>query len=246
MGATSTVTFSRAGIVLGLRASAPMAMSVGSYGILFGVLARGLDMSLLETVSMNVVVFAGAAQMAGMEYWHYPLPIAAIVVTVALINMRLLMLGASLRPWLAGQPGWKVYPTLHLLCDEAWAVMMSLYRNGARDAGIVLGCNLAIFFAWIPTVVAGFLIGGRIGDPDALALDFAFTAVFAAMLFSGYRSRFDLLPWAVSGSIAAVVWALVPGTWYVIAGGLSGIAVAMWRAELPNAQADIDYDAELP
>jgi predicted branched-subunit amino acid permease len=238
------VTFTRRGVVRGLRVTAPLAISVATYGAVFGVLARQAEVSLLEATLLNTFVFAGAAQMAAMEHWVYPLPVVAIVVTTLLINLRLIMLGAAMRPWMRHLPSWIVYPTLHILSDESWAVAMTQYRNGARDAGIVLGCNLAIALAWFPATVVGYLLGGSIGDPAELGLDFAFAAVFGAMLFGGYRSRYDLAPWGASGLVAWFVWWLLPGTWYVIAGGLAGFLVAVLRPDTRPHLEIPDPDAE--
>jgi 4-azaleucine resistance transporter AzlC len=240
------VTFTRAGVFRGLRATAPLAVSVSVYGIVFGVLARQVDMSLAEAMIMNVVVFAGAAQMAAMDFWVYPLPILTLVITVLMVNLRLVMLSAALRPWLRSLPGRIVYPTLYFLSDEAWAVAMTRYREGERDGGVVLGCNLAIVFAWMPAVAVGHVVGSQVGDPDALGLDFAFTAVFAAMLFGGYKSRYDLAPWGASGLVAWLVWWMVPGNWYVIAGGLAGFLVAYHRAERMVPANEPDVDGSMP
>jgi 4-azaleucine resistance transporter AzlC len=240
------VTFTRGGVARGLRATAPLAISVAVYGMVFGVLARQVEMSMLEAMLMNLIVFAGAAQMAAMDFWVYPLPIVTLVVTVLLVNLRLIMLGAAMRPWLQSLPGRTVYPTLYLLSDEAWAVAMTRYRQGERDGGVVLGCNLAIFLAWVPAVAAGHFLGSQVGDPEALGIDFAFTAVFAAMLFGGYRSRYDLMPWGVSGLVAWAVWWLVPGSWYVIAGGLAGFAVAYMRDERRMLASEPDVDGSMP
>jgi len=235
VGETRGITFTRRGVARGLRATAPVAISVATYGVVFGVLARQVGVTMAEAMVMNLVVFAGAAQTAALDIWNYPLPVAAIVATVLLINLRLIMLGASMRPWLHTLPARIVYPTLHILSDESWAVAMSRYRRGETDAGIVLGCNLAIVLAWLPAVAVGHLLGTSIGDPAAIGLDFAFTAVFGAMLFGGYRGRFDLVPWGVSGTVAWLVWWLFPGTWYVIAGGLAGFAAGALRGEVPHA-----------
>lgn len=242
------VTFSRTGVADGLLATAPLAVSVAAYGAVFGVLARQAGVTLVEAMLMNVFVFAGAAQLASLDQWAYPLPIAGIVVTVLLINLRLIMLSASMRPWLKTLPSRIVYPMLHILSDEAWAVAMTRYRNGARDAGIVLGCNLAIVLAWLPAVALGHVLGAAIGDPAALGLDFAFPAVFGAMLFGGYRSRFDLVPWGVSGIVAWFVWWLLPGTWYVIAGGAAGFLVAVLRSDQRphNENRHINVDGAMP
>lgn len=195
------------------------------------MLAQQAGASLLEATLLNIFVFAGAAQMAVMSYWDHPLPLLTIATVTALINLRLVLLTASLRPWLKSLPSRIVYPMLHNVADESWSVAMMRYRLGERDAGVVLGCNLIVIIAWFPATILGWLLGGRIGDPADWGLDFAFTAVFAAMLFSGFRSRSDLAPWFASGFAAWLVWWLVPGTWYVLAGGIAGVAVAALRPD---------------
>ena len=225
-----TVTFTRAGVVDGLRSTAPLGLPVAAYGAVYGMLAQQAGASALEATLLNLFVFAGAAQMAVMEYWQHPLPVLTIATVTFLINLRLVLLTASLRPWLKTLPVRLVYPLLHNVSDESWSVAMIRYRQGARDAGIVLGCNLVVILAWLPATIIGFVIGGRIGDPARFGLDFAFTAVFAAMLFAGYRHRGDLAPWIASSIAAWLVWWLVPGTWYVMAGGIAGVAVAMLRS----------------
>jgi predicted branched-subunit amino acid permease len=82
--------------------------------------------------------------------------------------------------------------------------------------------------------MAGRLLGAAVSDPAAYGLDFAFTAVFLALLFSMWRGRGDLVPWIVGALVAIVVARLVPGQWYVIAGGiagsLAGAVAETWRA----------------
>lgn len=238
-----SVTFTKPGVVTGLRSTAPLGLPIFAYGSVFGMLAQQAGASMLEATLLNIFVFAGAAQMAVMSYWEHPLPILTIATVTALINLRLILLTASLRPWLKSLPARIVYPMLHNVADESWSVAMMRYRLGERDAGVVLGCNLVVILAWFPATVVGWLLGGRIGDPSEWALDFAFTAVFAAMLFSGYRSRRDLAPWFASGIAAWLVWWLIPGTWYVLAGGVAGVLVAVLRPEerehvpVPDAEA---------
>lgn len=66
------------------------------------------------------------------------------------------------------------------------------------------------------------------------------------MLFGGYKSRYDLAPWGASGLVAWLVWWLVPGSWYVLAGGLAGFAVAYLRAEAPLPANEPDVDGSMP
>jgi 4-azaleucine resistance transporter AzlC len=210
----------------GLVAGIPVAIGVAAYGLVFGVLSRQVGLTLLEVILMNTIVFAGAAQTAALDLWSYPLPIAAIVVTTLLINMRLLLLGAALRPWVGRLPARRVYPWLHIMADEGWALAMNRYARGERDVGFLLGAFLMVPIGWVPATVGGFLLGGRIGDPAAIGLDFAFTAIFAAMLISTWQSRFDLVPWTAAGLAAWLAHLWLPGTWYIMIGAVVGCVVA--------------------
>jgi predicted branched-subunit amino acid permease len=129
---------------------------------------------------------------------------------------------------------------LFVMADEGWSVAMSARRQGEQDAGFFLGANALVGLAWIPAIVAGHLIGGGIGDPAAIGLDFAFTTIFAAILFGGYRSRFDLIPWSAAGATALLASWLLPGTWYVMVGGLTGFVVGYLFAPIDSINTEID------
>ena len=218
-------TFTRAGISAGLRAALPTGLGVGVYAVVYGLLANQSGMSFLEHLLMNVIVLGGASQTAALDLWTEPLPIASIVVTTLLINIRLILLGVAIRPWLEDFPGKRVYALLHFLVDEGWAVAMHARRLGERDAGYLFGACAFVVVCWIPGIIAGYVLGGGVGDPAEWGLDFALTAVFAALVASGYRSRFDLLPWAAAGGAAIIASRLLPGTWYVVIGGIVGFVV---------------------
>ncbi|HYI25600.1 MAG TPA: AzlC family ABC transporter permease [Thermomicrobiales bacterium] len=238
---TSAVAFTVDGVRRGMRAAVPMGIGVAVYGVVFGLLARQVGLTGAENVLMNVVVFAGAAQTASLESWSYPLPIISIVMTTLLINLRLILLGAAARPWLQELPDRKVYPMLHVMADEGWSIAMNARRGGERDIGFFLGTNLFVGLCWLPAIAIGHLAGGGVGDPARIGLDFAFTAIFAATLFSGYRSRFDLIPWGAAGAAALLAHWLLPGTWFVLVGGVTGFVVGFLFASpatLPDASHD--------
>ena len=242
--ATGKHRWTAAGFRRGLVAGIPVAVSVAAYGIVFGVLARQVGLTLLEVILMNVVVFAGAAQTAALDLWTYPLPIFAIVTTTLLINMRLLLLGAALRPWLDRYPDRKVYPLLHIMADEGWALAMNRYARGERDAGFLAGALAMVPVGWLPAVVIGFLLGSQIGDPAAIGLDFAFASIFAAMLVGSWRGRFDLVPWTSAGLAAWAGSEWLPGTWYIMIGAVVGCVVAALTVDPEKVQSIGTSEAE--
>jgi len=73
------------------------------------------------------------------------------------------------------------------------------------------------------------MLGGAIGDPTRLGLDFAFTAVFIALLAGLWRGKGDLLPWIVAAAVAIAGAHLLPGKWYILLGAVAGSLVGAWR-----------------
>jgi predicted branched-subunit amino acid permease len=64
---------------------------------------------------MSAAMFAGASQFVAAEIWTEPLTLTAIatlVLVTATVNMRFVLMAASLHPWLGGLPAWRTYPAL--------------------------------------------------------------------------------------------------------------------------------------
>ena len=80
-------------------------------------------------------------------------------------------------------------------------------------------------------------MGALVRNPDTLGLDFAFTAVFAALTVGLWRDKRDLLPWALAAALAIATESVLPGKWYILVGGLGG---ALLPALLPAKEAAHD------
>jgi predicted branched-subunit amino acid permease len=77
------------------------------FGIAFGAVAVQDPLSLLDATLMSALVFAGASQFMAVELWTASLDartVAAVGLVTATINMRFVLMGTSLRPWLGAQP----------------------------------------------------------------------------------------------------------------------------------------------
>jgi predicted branched-subunit amino acid permease len=151
------------------------------------------------------------------------------VVTTLVIGLRHLLMGATLSPVFSKLPRLKAYTSVFFLADENWALTMAEFRKGKRDAAFLLGGGLLMGIAWTSSTLVGRTLGSFVEDPARWGLDFAFTAVFLALLAGMWRGKADLLPWAVAAVVAVVVHHLLPGQWHILFGGLAGSLVGAVR-----------------
>ena len=206
-----------------MRLFLPVAISIASYGVVWGVRAGQAGFTPLEVVLMSGLVYAGASQFVAIDMWSpLSLPVASIVVATAVINLRMLLMTATLRPQFEHLPRWRALLAMFLVSDEVWAMTMAEHTKGGGGAAFMLGAGTLAWIGWVGSTLTGRMLGAVIDDPTAYGLDFAFTATFLALLLSMWKGRGDLVPWLAGGAIAIGVSMLVPGTWYIIAGGLGG------------------------
>jgi predicted branched-subunit amino acid permease len=87
-----------------------------------------------------------------------------------------------------------------------------------------------MFASWTVSSLVGRTLGGALESPARWGLDFAFTAVFLALLAGLWRGRkSDLLPWVAAAAVAVAAHLVLPGQWYVLLGGLAGSLVGAAR-----------------
>lgn len=208
---------------LGVRMFLPVAISIAAYGLVWGVLAGQAGLSVLEVALMSGLVFAGASQFVALDMWTPgSLPILSIVIAVAIVNLRVLLMSATLRPLLGHLPLPQALATTFFVSDEQWAMTMTEIRKGGGSVAFFLGTGVLSWFSWMFSTLCGRVLGAFIDDPTRYGLDFAFTATFLALLLGMWKGRGDLIPWIVGALAAILASRLVEGNWYIIIGGLAG------------------------
>lgn len=210
----------------GAVANMSLALSAITYGGVLGVLSSQQGTSWAEVLSMDVFMFAGSAQFVMIEMWQTPLPIFQIALAVFIINLRYVLIGASLQPVFNGHSLWRKALLMHLVADENWAVTIAEHRKSGTDPYFLFGGGLLLLGAWSGGTLAGNLLGAVIAEPEKYALDFAFVAVFAALTLSLWRGKADLFPWLAAGVLAFFAERWLPGKWYIVIGGIGGALVA--------------------
>jgi predicted branched-subunit amino acid permease len=201
----------------------PVAISIAAYGVVWGVLAGQAGLSVLEVALMSGLVFAGASQFVALDMWTPgSLPVLSIVIAAGIVNLRMLLMSATLRPLVGHLSLPRQLGAMFFVSDEQWAMTMAEVRKGGGSVAFLLGTGVLSWFAWMGSTLCGRVLGAFIDDPTKYGLDFAFTATFLALLLGMWRGRGDLVPWIVGALAAILTSKLIEGNWYIIVGGLVG------------------------
>lgn len=213
----------------GVRDSGPILLGVIPFGLTCGIMGLTAGLTGWETVLMSLLVFAGSAQFisitmlgAGLAGW------GLIVLTTAMVNLRHLLMGASLAPFVLKQSFSQQAILSFLLTDEAYAITISRVYKAGYSALHQLGASLMLYTTWAISTAAGVIVGGYIPDPLAWGLDFTMPATFLVLLLPRLVDRTSLVVCAVAGVIAVIGAQYLPGKWYMIAACLAAMTVGVW------------------
>jgi predicted branched-subunit amino acid permease len=221
--------WSRAAIVPGIVAIGPMLPGTLAFGMAFGALCAQKHFTLSEVEVMMAVVYGGLSQFVAVQSWPdvlTPSTIATLALLTLTVNIRFMLMSATLQPWFGTLPGWQAYPPMLLVTDGGWLAAMRYRDHGGADAWFYLGGGIVLYIAWLFSAIPGFLLAEQLTDPKRYGVDLVMPAFYAAMLVPAWKGPRRAIPWVASAVVALVVHWLLPGWWFIIAGALSGAVCA--------------------
>lgn len=216
-------------VALGARDMLPMALAAATYGAAFGLLATQSGFSLAQSLSMSAFVFGGSAQLIALDQLMAGAGISAAILAGAALNMRILLITASMRNALINRPWWQIVTGVYLATDASVALMQTAKSRGTLASfWYLFGGGAFLLMTWIAATSIGALLSKGIPDPARFGLDFAIIAVFVALLPGLWRGRSDLLPWVVAASTVIISTLMFPehASWALIIGAVIGAITA--------------------
>ena len=230
--ASSSPSSDRAEAWRGLRASVPVMLGFVPFALVLGAQAAQKGLSAIEVPLLTGLNFAGGSEFTAVRLWTSPPHVLLIVAMSFLVNSRHILMSAALAPYLRHLPLGRALTALFFMCDECWALSLADARkrmSSRISLPYYLGVSAGLYATWVVFTALGALLGPVLGDVEAYGFDMAFTAVFLVLLRGMWKGLKPARPWLVSLVVAALTYRLVPGSWYVAAGALSGLlAAAAW------------------
>jgi 4-azaleucine resistance transporter AzlC len=217
----------KADLRAGFADIAPMMIAYAPIAAIWGAYAASKGLSPLEALLMSAGVYSGAGQAVAMDLWTVaPLPLLAF--TVATVALRHVLMSASLSRHMASFSKWQASALLFWLTDEAWALMERRAMQRPISPSYFFGVAFPLWPTWFVFTFIGARFGEWMGDTARFGLDFAFSAMFIAVVAGFWKGPKTGAIITVSSLVAVAFYLMIPNTaWYIIAGGFAGMASAV-------------------
>jgi 4-azaleucine resistance transporter AzlC len=209
----------------GLADVLPILIATLPFGMVYGALAAKEGLSLVESMAMSGLVFAGASQFVAVELWADPLPLLAIFLSVLAVNLRHVLYSAAIARRLEHWSPAERFFGFFFLTDPTFA-LVELRGAERLSVAYYLGISLPLYANWLAATLVGALFGELIRRPEAIGFDFVATAYFI-FLVVGFRARPNasiVIAASAAGSLAA--WFAFGSPWHYAGGALAGVAAA--------------------
>ena len=189
----------------GVQAAMPTALGYVSIGLACGIIGAPY-VTPVEMGLMSLFVYAGSAQFAMIALIAVQAPVAAIAMTVFLINLRLFLLSLHASTYFRHTSLWQNIGMSSLLTDETYGVLMGeLVHTDKVNPMWMHGNNLNSYVAWFVGTVVGTALGGLLPNPEIFGLDFALVGMFIGIFTSQFQIMQKRIPLRNLFIILAVV-----------------------------------------
>jgi predicted branched-subunit amino acid permease len=173
----------------GFRSMIMITPGIVPFGAIMGTVCANADLSLFQSVSMNFLVFAGAAQLAAMELMSQNAAAGVVVMTGLIINLRFLLYSAAMSP-IVQKSGFMVKLVCsYWLTDQSYAVMSAnheKFKTNREAIHFYLGTCVCMALSWHLSVIGGFVFGNF--APASWSLDYAVPLSFLAFVVPALKN----------------------------------------------------------
>lgn len=200
----------------------PWLVGVVPFGMVVGMNARTSGVSTAVGLATGSTIYSGSAQLTAIELLDSGADALVVVLSVLVLNTRLLLYGSSIAPhWRGTSRRFRVMAA-YLLIDPSFAVGMNGYRRRPTGHTYYIAAAVTLWVAWHASMFAGAAVGG--GVPEWLHLHYAVPLFLLAELVQATRS-ISALATAATAATIAVAGSGLPLSSGLLVSIVAGVAV---------------------
>lgn len=175
----------------GLRAGLPVIFGFIPVGIAYAIMARQAGLSVLQTCSMSLAVFAGASQIMAVGMYAQGASVIAMIVATFILNLRHVIMSTCVAERMPRLGLWQRLLAGFGVTDESFAIYTTVKKER---------CTVWFFFGLITVTYSSWNVGTLIGAlasnflPDILTASFgiALYAMFIGLLVPNLTGNWRL------------------------------------------------------
>jgi 4-azaleucine resistance transporter AzlC len=162
------------------KAGIPIFIGYAPAAAAFGILAKGVGISLLECFLFSALVFAGASQFIALNLLVTGMGPAGIVLTTLLVNFRHFLMSSYLATRVRHIARKYHFLVAFGVTDEVFSVLS--LRNRPLTRSYIFILQISAYSAWLSGTVAGYILGGFLPEELTQSMGVALYALLLAIL----------------------------------------------------------------
>ena len=214
----------RAGSREGFMVFLPLSIGLVPWAMVTGIAMIGAGLTPVQAMGMNVIVFAGTAQIGTLPLLAIGAPIWLIVVTALVLNLRFVIFSAAISQGFRGVSLPLRWFSGYLLTDGVFAVCLNKMldvEDRSWRLGYYLAPSVLTWVLWQAFALIGVLAADSI--PRNWSLEFMASIALMVLLAPMVKAR-PMVVAAATGGIVAVLANGLPLRMGVIVAIIAGIA----------------------
>ncbi|MCF6136249.1 AzlC family ABC transporter permease [Pseudalkalibacillus berkeleyi] len=219
----------------GVQKGSSIAIGYMPVAFTFGLLAKSSGLNLFETISMSVFVFAGASQYIALTLIAAGIGGFEIILTTFIVNIRHLLMSASISEKSADEPKWKKALYSFFVTDETFT--LAAVQKGKIHSSYMIGLGINVWTSWVSFSAIGFLIGSGLPSILQESMGIALYALFIGILVPSARKSMKVISLAAIAAILNSILTFTTGLstgWTIILSTLVAAVVIeiVWKGEV--------------
>ncbi|MCM8622396.1 MAG: AzlC family ABC transporter permease [Candidatus Accumulibacter sp.] len=221
-----------------MRDTLPLLLGALPFALIYGAIAASAGLSMAAAIAMSAFVFAGSSQFIAVGLVAAQTPVAIIVLTTLIVNLRHMLYSATLLPYLKELPQrWRI-PLAFWLTDETFAVTVHRFQREDSSAyrhWYQLGSSVAMYLNWQLWCFLGLLLGNRIPDAQGWGLDVAMPVTFIGMIIPFVRTL-PIIVCVLTAGAASLLTLSLPYKLGIVVSAFAGIASGLLAQRLATTR----------
>ncbi len=210
----------------GIRDITPMVIGVAPFGLAIGATAATTSLSTEQGLFSAVGILAGAAQLTTIAMLDEGAAPLMVVLSVLIINARILLYSASIAPWFRDEPlRWRLLLAIPVI-DQTHFTVVPRFEQGDMNQlerrAYYLAAGAFLIFGFLSTQFLALTAGARM--PDWTGIGVAAPLALAGLLAKATVNRPTILA-AAAAAIVAVGGAGLPFQSSILVAIAAGLAV---------------------